>query len=96
MGLEFGAWNWLFTSAWVKIKPSGIGPLVLVFVSIYQGSILGPIFDPHTNQTRIWVRLGLCPCKFSWSQHARGGSQAGMCLCAVNSYTWCDGYSSKS
>ena len=29
---------------WVKIKPPGIGPLVLVIVSIYQGSILGSYF----------------------------------------------------
>ena len=30
---------------WVKIKPPGIGPQVLVHASIYQGSILGfPVF----------------------------------------------------
>ena len=29
---------------WVKIKPPGIGPQVLVIVSIYQGAILGTYF----------------------------------------------------
>ena len=29
---------------WVKIKPPGIGPQVLVRVSIYQGFILGTYF----------------------------------------------------
>ena len=29
---------------WVKIRPPGIGPQILVFSSIYQGSILGAYF----------------------------------------------------
>ena len=33
------------------------GPLVLVYVSIYQGSILGPIFDPQPNCFLLhWVQ----------------------------------------
>ena len=33
---------------WVKIKPPGIGPQVLVHVCIYQGVFFGvPIFDPQ-------------------------------------------------
>ena len=35
-----------FTWVWVKIKPPGIGPQVLVLGSIYQGSILGTDLCP--------------------------------------------------
>ena len=35
-----------FTWVWVRIKPPGHGPQVLVHVSTYQGSIWVPIFDP--------------------------------------------------
>ena len=36
--------SWRTHGAWVKIEPPGIGPQVLVHVSIYQGSILGTYF----------------------------------------------------
>ena len=41
--MVFAVFKWV----WVKIKPPGIGPQVLVFGSIYQGKPFGaPIFDP--------------------------------------------------
>ena len=44
---------------WVKVKPPGIGPQVLVVVSICQGNLFCgyPIFDPQLNSLwnpRIW------------------------------------------
>ena len=44
---------------WVKIKPPGVGPQVLVHVSTYQGSFWAPIFDPlpfFQNAFQVIVR----------------------------------------
>ena len=39
-----------FKRLWVKVKPPGYGPQILVQVSTYQGPFWGyPIFDPRPN-----------------------------------------------